>query len=325
MRAPVYLGLAAHEPPERPPPVLDLSGRELRVRDGAREIRLTNLDKVFWDGEGIRKGDVLDHYARLAPALVPHLADRPMVLKRYPNGWDQPFFFQHQIPDGAPDWLRRATLRKGGDEVTYAVVDDPLALLWIVNLGCIDLNPWHARLADVERAGYVLFDFDPAEGVPFDAVIEAALMLRDELTAVGLRGYPKTSGSRGIHVLVPVGPVPHESARLFAQLVGRRMVARRPDLVTVETPIARRGRRVFVDANQNGYGKTIASVYSIRPVPGATVSTPLEWDEVAAGLDPTALTIGAVAERVGRLGDLFAPVLTDRQDLAAAVAQVSAG
>lgn len=324
MRAPVFLGLVEEEPPERPPPVLDTSAGELRVRDGDREIKLTNLAKPFWSAEGLTKGDLLDHYARMAPVLVPHLAGRAMVLKRYPNGWDQPFFFQHQIPDNAPPWLPTVVLDKGDGQITYAVVDDPIALLWVVNLGCIDLNPWHARAATAALADYVLFDFDPADGVRFDEVIDAALLLREELDAVGLRGYPKTSGSRGIHVLVPVEPVVHESVRLFAQVIGQRMVARRPDLVTVETMIARRGRRVYVDANQNGYGKTIASVYSVRPVPGATVSTPLDWDEVAAGLDPTRLTIGAVAARVAASGDLFAPVLSDRQDLTVAVGRLGA-
>ncbi len=322
MRAPAFLGVVEEEPPERPPPVLDLSRGELRVRDGDREARLTNLGKAFWPAEAITKGDLLDHYARMAPVLVPHLAGRPMVLKRYPNGWDQPFFFQHQIPDTAPAWIERATIAKDDEEVIYVVVQDALSLLWVVNLGCIDLNPWHGRAASAGLADYVLFDLDPAEGVPFGAVIEAALLVRDELELVGLRGYPKTSGSRGIHVLVPVVPVPHESARLFAQVIAQRMVAKRPALVTVETMIARRGRRIYMDANQNGFGKTIASVYSVRPVPGATVSTPLMWDEVAAGLDHTRLTMGAVAARVAASGDLFASVLTDRQDLVEAVARL---
>lgn len=322
MRAPVFVGLVDEEPPERPPPLLDLSRGELRVRDGDREIRLTNLGKPFWPAEAITKGDLLDHYARMAQVLVPHLADRPMVLKRYPNGWDQPFFFQHKIPDTAPPWIQRMTIAKDDEKVTYVVVDDPISLLWVVNLGCIDLNPWHGRTGSSGDADYVLFDLDPAEGLPFDAVIDAALLVREELEAAGLRGYPKTSGSRGIHVLVPVVPVPHESARLFAQVIAQRMVARRPELVTVETMIARRGRRIYVDANQNGFGKTIASVYSVRPVPGATVSTPLLWDEVAAGLDPTCLTIGAVAARVAASGDLFAAVQTDRQDLGDAVARL---
>lgn len=322
MRAPVFLGLVEEEPPVRPAPLLDVTRGELRVRDGDREARLTNLGKTFWPAEAITKGDLLDHYARMAPVLVPHLAGRPMVLKRYPNGWDQPFFFQHQIPDTAPKWLTRVTLGKGDEEVTYVVVDDPLSLLWVVNLGCIDLNPWHARGASAADADYVLFDLDPSAGVTFDAVMDAALLVRDELERVGLRGYPKTSGSRGIHVLVPIAPVPHESARLFAQVIAHRMVARRPELVTAETLIARRGRRIYVDANQNGYGKTIASVYSVRPVPGATVSTPLLWDEIAAGLDATRLTMGTVAARVSDSGDLFASVLTDRQDLTDAVARL---
>ena len=322
MRAPVFLGLVEEEPPERPAPVLDVTRGELRVQDGDREARLTNLGKTFWAAEAITKGDLLDHYARMAPVLVPHLAGRPMVLKRYPNGWDQPHFFQHQIPDTAPAWITRATLGKGDEEVTYVVADDALSLLWVVNLGCIDLNPWHARAASAGTADYVLFDLDPSAGVTFDAVIDTALLVREELDRVGLRGYPKTSGSRGIHVLVPIVPAPHEAVRIFAQVIAQRMVARRPELVTAETLIARRGRRVYVDANQNGYGKTIASVYSVRPVPGATVSTPLRWDEVAAGLDATRLTMGAVAARVAASGDLFEGVVTDRQDLTDAVARL---
>jgi bifunctional non-homologous end joining protein LigD len=323
MRAPSFLGLAEEEPPERPSPVLDLSRSELRVRDGGREIRLTNLDKPFWKAEGITKGDILDHYARMAPVLVPHLAGKPMVLKRYPNGWDEPFFFQHQLPETAPRWLGRVELDKGDERITYAVVNDPLELLWVVNLGCIDLNPWHATAERPDQPEYVLFDLDPQEGVAYASVVEAALLLREELDALGLRGFPKTSGSRGMHVLVPVLPgVSHETVRLFAQLVGERMRARRPDLITVEVQIARRGRRVYVDANQNGYGKTIASVYSVRPVPGASVSTPLRWEEVDEGLDPSRFTIAAVAARVAEDGDLFAPVLEDRQDLAAAIARL---
>lgn len=323
MRAPVFLGLAEHEPPERPPPLLDLSAPELRVRDGEREIKLTNLAKPFWPASGITKGDLLDHYARVAPVLVPHLAGRAMVLKRYPNGWDQPFFFQHQMPDTAPDWLDRVALTKGDDTVTYVVVNDPLALLWVVNLGCIDLNPWHAHHATAELADYVLFDLDPQEGVAFDTVIDVALLIKEELDGLGLVCGVKTSGSRGIHILVPVTPVAHESVRLFAQVVAQRVVARRPKDATIETMIARRGRRVYIDANQNGYGKTIASVYSVRPVAGATVSTPLSWEEVAAGFDPTRLTIGAIAERIARDGDLFEVVLGEGNDLTRAVEQLA--
>lgn len=324
MRSPVFIGLVEHEPAERSGTVLDLTAPELRVRDGDREVRLTNLGKPFWSVKGITKGDVLDHYARVAPFLVPHLAGRPMVLKRYPNGWDAAHFFQHALPDTAPDWLRRVTLRRGGEDVTYAVVDDPLSLLWVVNLGCIDLNPTHARAATPQLADYVLFDLDPQEGVTVDELFETALLVREALAEVGLRCHAKTSGSRGVHVLVPVEPIGHESVRLFSQVIAQRIVARRPDLVTVEMAKARRGRRVYIDTNQNGEGKTIASVYSLRPVAAASVSTPLEWDEVVAGVDPALFTMAAVAQRVSDRGDLFAPVLRRDQDLAAAIGALDA-
>lgn len=318
LRHPVFQGLVEHEPP-RAARILDTSAPELRLRDGDREVRLTNLGKPFWPAHGITKGDLLDHYARVAPVLVPHLAGRPMVMKRYPDGWDRPFFFQHALPDTAPDWLPRARLEKGDDTITYGIVDDPMGLLWIVNLGCIDLNPWHARADRPQLSDHVLFDLDPQEGVTWPAVCEVAMLVRDELEAIGLTAHAKTSGSRGIHVLVPIAPAPHETVRLFANLIARRLVARRPDLTTVEGAIARRGRRVYVDANQNGYGKTIASVYSVRAVAAATVSTPVSWDEVAGEVDPTRFTMDVVAERIAEHGDLFAGVLDDPQDLGSAV------
>lgn len=319
MRAPVFVGFADHEPQERPPGILDRSAEHLRVRDGEREVRLTNLTKIYWPREGITKGDVLDHYARCAPILLGHLADRPLVLKRYPNGIDAPFFFQHEIPDGAPTWVGRERVTKGDEIITYTRVGDPLSLLWMANLGCIDINPWHARVPDLHLADYVLFDLDPQEGVGFDAICEVALLIRDALQEHGLRAHAKTSGSRGMHIFLPIVPTPHDTLRLFAQLVATRLVGSRPDLVTIEPTKARRGRRVYIDTNQNGYGKTIASVYSVRPVPGATVSTPVTWDEVAVGIDPSSFTIARIAHRIASSGDLFADVLRRDQDLVAVI------
>ena len=197
---------------------------------------LTNLDKLYWPREGIAKGHLLDHYLRMAPVLVPHLADRPMILKRYPNGIEEAFFFQHNVVD-APAWLRRAPLSRSGrsDEKTshYAVIDDPMALLWLVNLGCIDLNPWQSRADSPDSPTQVLFDLDPADGLPFDRVVEAALLVRDALEAAGLRGYPRTSGASGMHILVPVAPGPtFEEVRMFARIVSEALVRARPDLVT---------------------------------------------------------------------------------------------
>ncbi len=319
LRHPVFLGLSEHEPSGAVPRVIDAEADELRLRNGDREVRLTNLQKPFWASPRITKGDLLDHYARMASVLLPHVAGRPMVLKRYPNGWDHPFFFQHEIPSGAPEWLTTATLPKSDDEITYAVLGNPLSLLWMVNLGCIDLNPWHARAETPGLADYVLFDLDPAEGLPFSAIADLALAIRAELDGIGLRSHCKTSGSRGIHVMVPVTPTPHEAVRLFAGVVARRIVAARPSDATIETAIARRGRRIYIDANQNGYGKTIAAVYSVRPVAAATVSTPVTWEEIEDGVDPVGFTIETVGERVMRMGDLFSGMLDRDQDLSVAV------
>ena len=338
LRAPVFAGLSdvppaearLSAPPSSPTPLVDPGLKEQRIAEGGREIRLTNLPKPFWPEEGITKGDLLRYYAGISTALLPHLAGRPMVLKRYPNGWDKPFFFQHNLPADAPEWLSRIELMRGDkpsrEPNRYGIVDDPLSLLWVVNLGCIDLNPWQSPADAPDEPTHVLFDLDPAEGLPFDAVVEVALLVREELDALGLRGVPKTSGSDGMHVFLPVGPGHnYEVTKLFAQAVAERLVRRRPDLVTTEGLIAKRGARVYLDANQNGRGKTVASVYSVRPRPGAPVSTPLAWSEVRPGLDPRTLGMSAALERVAKDGDLFADVLYEPQDLAPAVARLAGG
>jgi bifunctional non-homologous end joining protein LigD len=331
LRAPVFRGLVDTAPagPDVPDgPFGGVSG-DRTVQEGERRVTLTNLDKVFWPGEGITKGHLLDHHLRMAPVLVPHLTGRPMILKRYPNGIEEDFFFQHNLAD-APEWLRRADLSRSGrdDEKTsrYAIVDDAMGLLWLVNLGCIDLNPWQSLADAPDEPTHVLFDLDPADGLPFDRVVEAALLVRDALEAVGLRGYPRTSGASGMHILVPVaGGLTFDDVRLIARVVSEGLVAVRPDLVTTRTQISERGPRVYLDHNQNGRGRSIASVYSVRPRPGAPVATPLRWDEVLPGLDPRAFTMGAVARRVERDGDLAAGLLTDRQQLGEALARLGAG
>ena len=323
LRAPVFEGLV--DEPEGPAGAV-----ERVVADGERRIRLTNLTKPFWGPEGISKGELLDHYAAVAGALVPHLAGRAMVLKRYPDGADASPFFQHNVPDGAPEWLRRAELARG-DEAdratnTYAVVDDPLALLWVVNLGCIDLNPWQSRVDTPGEPTQVLFDLDPMDGLPFGRVVETARLIREELEALGLRAYPKTTGAAGMHLFLPVrAGLSFDVVRLFAQAIAERVVARRPDLATTRVLKEQRGQRVYVDVNQNGRGRSISSVYSVRPRRGAPVATPLDWDEVTPDLAPGRFTIRTAASRLVERGDLFAPVLSDLQDLAPAVALLSGG
>jgi bifunctional non-homologous end joining protein LigD len=317
LRAPVYLGVRDDVPVERPPidPVL---------RRGRRVLKLSNLDKPFWPEEGITKGDLLAYYRDVAGALVPHLRQRPFTMKRYPDGWEGKSFFQKQAPSHMPEWIDRApfpaSTREGEKKVIdYALLDDELALLWAVNMGCIDMHAWASRADRPERPDWVMFDLDPSEGSSFGEVIEVAKLVRQALDALDLESVPKTSGSRGIHVLVPIARR-HDFAKVreFAGIVAGALARAHPGLVTTEWTKAKR-KGVLVDANQNGPGKTTASVYSVRPRAGAPVSTPLRWDEVEKGLDPAAFTMDVVLERVGRDGDLFARVLDGGQFLGAAL------
>jgi len=322
LRAPVYLGLREDKPAsdvrkERAPvPAV--------IRNGRRELRLTNLDKPFWPEEGITKGDLVAYYRDVAEVLVPHLRGRPFTMKRYPDGWQGKHFFQKQSPSHMPSWIRRApfpaSTREGEQKmIDYALVDDELALLWMANMGCIDLHAWSSRADLPERPDWVMFDLDPSEGATFEDVVTVARLVKGTLDLLELEGFPKTSGSRGIHVLVPIARRhTFAEAREFAAIVAGALARAHPGLVTTEWSKAKR-RGVLVDANQNGPGKTNASVYSVRPRAGAPVSTPLRWEEVAQGLDPGAFTMGAVLDRVARDGDLHAGVLRGKQSLTQAL------
>jgi bifunctional non-homologous end joining protein LigD len=317
LRAPVFLGLRDDVPVERPP-------MSTEIRRGRRTLRLSNLDKPFWPDEGITKGELLTYYRDVAEVLVPHLRKRPFTMKRYPDGWQGKSFFQKQAPTHIPEWIETApfpaSTREGERRVIdYALVDDDLALLWMVNMGCIDMHAWASRADRPERPDWVMFDLDPSEGATFEDVIQVALLVREALDVLGLESAPKTSGSRGIHVLVPIARRHgFGEVREFAGIVAGALARAHPGLVTTEWTKAKR-QGVLVDANQNGPGKTTASVYSVRPRAGAPVSTPLRWDEVKPGLDPHALTMDVVLERVAREGDLFARVLEGGQSLGAAL------
>jgi bifunctional non-homologous end joining protein LigD len=317
LRAPVFLGLRDDVPMERPPMATE-------IRRGRRMLRLSNLDKRFWTDEGITKGELLAYYRDVAEALVPHLRKRPFTMKRYPDGWQGKSFFQKQAPSHMPDWIETAALpastREGEKKVIdYALVDHDLALLWMVNMGCIDMHAWASRVDRPNRPDWVMFDLDPSEGATFEDVIRVAVLVRETLDVLELESVPKTSGSRGIHVLVPIARRHgFDEVREFAGIVAGALARAHPGLVTTEWTKAKR-KGVLVDANQNGPGKTTASVYSVRPRAGAPVSTPLRWDEVKTGLDPGAFTMDAVLERVARDGDLFARVLGGGQCLGAAL------
>jgi bifunctional non-homologous end joining protein LigD len=245
-------------------------------------------------------------------------------MKRYPDGWQGKHFFQKDAPKHRPPWLRTvpfpATSREGETRtIEYALVDDDLALLWMVNMGCIDMHAWSSRADRPTRPDWVLFDLDPSEGAGFDETVEVAFLVRQALELAGLQGYPKTSGSRGIHVLVPLARRhTFAQAHEFASVVAGGLARAHPGLVTTEWTKAKR-RGVLVDANQNGFGKTTASVYSVRPRAGAFVSTPLRWEELEAGVDPASFTMDAVLDRVAADGDLYAGVLEGGQSLTRAL------
>jgi bifunctional non-homologous end joining protein LigD len=322
LRAPVYLGLREDKPAsevrKEREPVPEV------FRKGRRELRVSNLDKVFWPDEGITKGDLLAYYRDVAEVLVPHLRRRPFTMKRYPDGWKGKNFFQKQAPSHMPSWIERAPLpastREGETKIIdYALIDDELALLWAVNMGCIDMHVWSSRVDKPERPDWVMFDLDPAEGATFEDVVTVARLVKDTLDLVELESYPKTSGSRGIHILVPVARRhTFGDARDFASIIAGALARAHPGLVTTEW--ARKKRvGVLLDANQNRPGATNASVYSVRPRAGAPVSTPLRWEEVVPGLDLAAFTTEVVLDRVARDGDLFAGVLEGGQSLTKAL------
>lgn len=278
-------------------------------------VRLTHLTKRFWPTLGITKGDLLRYYAAIAPVLVPHLRDRAMVMKRYPNGARGKCFFMKRAPSPRPDWIETCAIEHdSGSVIDFPMVQDAGALLWLVNLGCIDLNQWYSRCDDVNRPDYLHFDLDPGAGASFERVLEVALIVRDALEQLGMRTYVKTSGATGVHVYVPIvrGPL-QKDVWTFAKAFAQHVAADHPKIATAEYIIARRPRgRVFVDYNQNAWGKTLASVYSVRPTKNATVSTPVTWDEVERGIRPEDFTMDVTLERVREQGDLWRGLLAAR-------------
>ena len=280
-----------------------------------REVKLTNLRKIFWSELGLTKGDLLQYYATMANVLLPHLRDRAMVMKRYPHGAAGPFFFMKRAPAPRPSWVETCSIEHGsGNIIDFPMVQDRAALMWVINLGCIDLNQWYATCDDVDRPDYVHFDLDPGVGATFDRVREAALVVRDALAGLRMTSLVKTTGSKGLHVYVPiVRGLVQKQVWTFAKALAQALASRHPALVTAEYRVAKRPRgRVLVDYNQNAWGRTLASVYSVRPRPEATVSTPVTWKEVERGIRIDDFTIKNVPARVAKLGDLWKPLLMRR-------------
>ena len=325
LRAPSYKGLRE-----------DKQAREVRreepiagptIRKGKRELKLSNLDKLFWPERRDHQG----RPARVLPRVAPGRSSPTSATGRsrwsaIPTASQGKFFFQKDAPKRMPEWIptarsssRRGTSRASRKRIDAPLVNDELALLWMVNMGCIDMNTWYSRIDRPERPDWVLFDLDPSPDVGFTETVQVALLVKQALDALGLVGFPKTSGSEGMHVLVPIERRhTYADTREFAEIVAGAIARTHRGLATTEWTKSKR-RGVLIDSNQNGEGKTIASVYSVRPRPGAPVSTPLRWDEVNEDLDPAAFTMEAVLARVEKHGDLFEGVLHGKQSLTRAL------
>ncbi len=278
------------------------------MRIGRREVKLTNLDKVFFPALGLTKGDLIRYYLDLAPCLLHHVQRRPMQMLRYPDGVDGFRFYQKRVPVPHPDWLETVHIKfPSGRTADFPVCNDAASLAWIVNLGCIDLHTWHCRISDVERPDYLLIDLDPSEGNPWSHVQQIALVVKEVEDELGFTSFPKTSGATGLHILAPIRPelrftVVRDFAKALAQEVVRRIGDE--DVATTTWKVADR-RGVFVDYGQNARDRTIACAYSIRPTPDARASAPLRWQEVA-DIDPAQFTLETMRARVAEVGDLTA-------------------
>ncbi len=326
LRAPVFLGLRDDKAPaevirEEAPPqgFLPADKKEVTTEIDGHSLKFTNLDKVYYPEEGYTKRDLLNYYDSVASLLLPHLKDRPLSLKRYPNGIHEQFFFQKNTPAGYPSWLRTETI---GD-IRYLLADNRASLLYLTNLGCIDQNPWMSRVGSLASPDYILIDLDPQQ-CPYDKIVEAALLVKAKLDAIGLQGYPKTTGGDGMHIYIPIEPdYSYEQARIFAEVIARMLASQRPDLFTTPRAVEKREKnRVYFDYLQIGESKTISAPYVARAYPGAPVSTPLAWAEVKPGLHPSQFNIGNAPERFARTGDLFEGVLTKPQGIEKAFAKL---
>jgi len=344
LRAPVFLGLRPDKdpeecvrqgpavedpPPKRSGPLVPLdSPAEVSLDIDGQRLKLTNLNKVFYPDEGITKRDVINYYDAVAQLILPHLRDRPLSLKRYPNGITGQYFFQKDAEDKVPDWVRLEPIfsEHNQDKIHYIICNDRATLIYLANLACIDQNPWMSRLGSLDSPDFALIDLDPTEGCPYDQIVEAAQLVKTTLDTVGLAGYPKTTGGDGMHIYIPLEPIyTFEQVRTFAELLSILVIRQKPDLFTTPRAVSRRKKaKVYFDYLQISSAKTIAAPYVLRAHPGAPVSTPLDWSEVKAGLEPGQFNIHNVLDRFERVGDLFEPVLTKPQRLEPALERASA-
>lgn len=294
-------------------------GNKIRVRADGKEVVLSNLEKVFWPDRGFTKADLLRYYSIISPYLLPHLRGRPMVMSRYPEGIEGNSFYQKEAPEYIPEWLPTVPLPAAGKRkvINYVLVEDLAGLLWVVNQGAIEMHPWLSQFQQPDYPTAAILDLDPAPPAGFAETRRLALLLRPLLSKIGLKAYPKTSGATGLHLYIPVaGRYTYTEVRAALTNIAEVALRAWPELVTLERTVRLRTGHVYIDVSQNGRGKTIASVYSVRPLPGAPVSLPLSWADLEnTRLEPGQFHILNVPDKVTSHGDLFAPVLNEAQNL----------
>ena len=289
----------------------------LHVEVDGQRLRVTHPSKVMFPDEGITKAEVLQYYLTIAPALMPHIRDRPVIIHAFPMGVKERPYHRRWISSQAPRWLSRVHVDEENDDAP--VIGTVADLVWVVNSDSIELHPWQSRAAHLRQPDLVVFDLDPGQGTPFERTCEAALVVKEVMDELGLRCQAKTTGGKGIHVNVGIAPDgDHEAVRQWVLKVSTIIREHRSDLFTTDYAHHRRVGKVLLDYNQNGFGRSTAGIYSVRPLPGATVSAPVTWEEVASGeLSPAQFTIHTVPERVERLGDVAKDVPGEKQKLPA--------
>jgi bifunctional non-homologous end joining protein LigD len=322
MRHPVFLGLREDKKPGevhleipevKPEEILESNGDEVEkeVSINRRKLKLTNLDKIYFPEDGFTKGDIVGYYRKISKYMLPYLKDRPESMLRHPNGIHGKSFFHKNVDHMPPDWVKTEKIYSEHNEnyINYLICNDAATLVFMANLGCIEINPWFSRIQSQENPDYLVIDLDPEE-ISFDKVVETAQNVKEALDMAGAKSYCKTSGATGLHVYVPLkAKYDYDIARDFAHLVGQIVNSWIPDFTSLERSPSKRKKKVYLDYLQNRKGQTLAAPYSVRPRPGAPVSTPLKWAEVKQGLHPSDFTIKNIFKRLEKTGDLFKPVL----------------
>lgn len=336
LRQPVFDGLCPEVDPRtvrrkatadertRPPTQFRAKAREAMLEVGGHRLKLTNLDKVLWPDDGYTKGNLIDYYRQVAQFILPYLKDRPESLHRHPNGVGQKGFFQKDMPKETPSWIYTVEVfsPSHGKKIRYLICQDEATLVYLANLACIEINPWNSSLPHLDRPDYTVIDLDPLE-IGFDQVVKTALVVRQILDELDVPAYCKTSGSKGLHIFIPLAAqYDYDQGKQFAEVIANLVHARLPNITSVERMPAHRKGKVYVDFLQNRDGQTLAAAYSVRPRPGATVSTPLHWDEVNQKLDPRAFDMRTILDRLDKVGDIWEPVLGPGIDMGKALAAI---